>query len=122
MPQITNTSLSAVTANVIAGQFGKEPAVWRNTAASTYEQGLGLTALLRDSSAKNMRNTYRVRQPIVRSIDGVDTVVAVATASVDFTFPKTTTSAERLALLADVAALTGNAAVQSSCGDLSPHY
>lgn len=122
MPNLTTKTLTNTTLSPISGQSGTIPAQWRDTTAASYEQGAMLTSLVRQSSAKNMRSTYRYRVPIIRQVDGVDSVIAIATASVDLTLPKTTTSVERSKILSDLASLLVNADVIQSTSDVAPHY
>lgn len=98
MAQIATVSLVATSGTItiapLTGQSGVTPATWRQTGASSIQAAASATLLVARASKENMRATLRYRQPVIRSVDGLETIVGTITYEVKATLPVSATSAE----------------------------
>lgn len=115
MPQATAITV----VNLTAGDKTFTP-LEISAPSATYEDlsGSALDAryalhLDRPLKSNEVRRTYRLKYPVVRPVDGVDTVVGIRTGIVSVITPRICTAAERAEVLADLGAVATDSSVQA---------
>lgn len=100
MSQIGNATLVATSGSItlvpVTGQAGSTPAQWRETGAASIQASSSATLLVARPSKDNMRASTKYRQPLIRVVNGVDTVAGYITYDVKVTCPVQATAAELL--------------------------